>query len=112
MPNALPPQGSQLRCLARPYDGLEAQIAKFTDPRIAPVLRGLRESEAALAVMWAYDGRSWAECAAAAGLDRAVGERVRRKLKRLGARYMQRRSAARASTVVHRPVRTTPGEQV
>lgn len=105
MPNALPPQGPQAR---RPYDDLDAEFAKFTDPRIAPVLRGLQESEAALALLWAYGGGSWAESAAAAGLEPAAGEQVRRKLKRLGARYTQRRCAARAFTAVHRPVRSTP----
>ncbi|AVZ77994.1 hypothetical protein SLUN_38870 (plasmid) [Streptomyces lunaelactis] len=112
MPNALPPQGSHPRRTARPYDDLEAEFAKFTDPRIAPVLRGLQESEAALALLWAYGKGSWEESAAAAGLEPAVGEQVRRKLKRLGARYTQRSSAARAFTAGHRPVRATPRELV
>lgn len=102
MPNALPPQGSQPRRLIHPHDDLEAEFAKFTDHRIAPVLRGLQATEAALALDWAYSGGSWAEHAAAAGLNPAAGERVRRKLKRLGAGYTER-SAAHALTAVHRP---------
>ncbi|MGW0298132.1 hypothetical protein ACWDYK_15705 [Streptomyces anthocyanicus] len=112
MPNALPPQSSQPGRSARPYDDLEARLAEFTDPRITSVLRGLHESEAALALRWAFDGRSWAESAVAAGLAPAAGERVRRKLKRLGARYAQRISVARAFTAVHRPARATPRELV
>ncbi|MDX2576689.1 hypothetical protein PV332_14545 [Streptomyces scabiei] len=102
MPNALPPQGFKPRRPARRYNDLEAEFAKFTDPRIAPVLHGLQEAEAALALDWAYAGGSWAESAAAVGLAPAVGERVRRKLKRLGTRYTERCSAARAFTAVHR----------
>ncbi|WP_432159015.1 hypothetical protein [Streptomyces sp. bgisy153] len=102
MPNALPPHGNKPRRPARPYNDLEAEVAKFTDPRIAPVLRGLQDAEAAVALDWAYTGGSWAESAAAVGLAPAVGERVRRKLKRLGTRYTERCSAARAFTVAHR----------
>ena len=109
MPNVLPPQDSQPRRLARPYDDLETEFAKFIDPRIAPVLRGLQESEAALALMWAYGKGSWAESAAAAGLEPAAGERVRRKLKRLGDRYTQRHSAARAFTAVYATPRGLAG---
>ncbi|MCC9707358.1 hypothetical protein E4N62_19975 [Streptomyces sp. MNU76] len=36
------------------------------------------------------------------GLDPAAGERVRRKLKRLGDRYTER-SAAHVATTMHRP---------
>lgn len=104
MPNVLPPQQSRPRCHpTRPYSDLEAEFAKFTNRRIAPVLRGLTEPEAALALAWAYSADSWTETAAAVGLPSSAGERVRRKLKRLGVRYNER-SAEHAFAVAHRPV--------
>lgn len=103
MPNALPPQRTQPRRPIRSHDDLEAEFARFSDHRIAAVLRGLQPAEAALALDWAYAGGSWAESAAALGLVPEAGQRVRRKLKRLGARYTERCSAARAFTAVHRP---------
>ncbi|MEU9546279.1 hypothetical protein [Streptomyces mirabilis] len=101
MQNALP-LGVQPSRRTRPYGDLEAEFAKFNDPRIAPVLRGLQATEAELALDWAYAGGSWAERAVAAGLAPEAGNRVRRKLKRLGARHTER-SAARAFTDAHRP---------
>ncbi|MER7733020.1 hypothetical protein ABTX80_19245 [Streptomyces erythrochromogenes] len=77
---------------------------EFTDLRIPAVLRQLRPSERLVALHWARPGStSWSEAAArviALDADRlrgtapfALGERVRRKLKRLGARHTERTSA-------------------
>nr|WTB29592.1 hypothetical protein OG781_08900 [Streptomyces sp. NBC_00830] len=96
MPNALPPQEPQ-PCL-RP----DRRAVDFADKRINSVLRGLTDWEAALALAWARSGDSWGETAVAAGLPPAAGERVRRKLKRLGARYTER-SVERTFTEVVRP---------
>ncbi|MFG2340196.1 hypothetical protein [Streptomyces yangpuensis] len=78
--------------------------AEFTDPRISAVLRQLQPSERLVALQWARPGTtSWSEAAArviaveAARLEGivpfALGERVRRKLKRLGDRHTARTSA-------------------
>ncbi|MET9608455.1 hypothetical protein ABZZ17_25960 [Streptomyces sp. NPDC006512] len=83
--------------------GLPEELAladEFGDPRIAPVLRRLREPEERLARSWARDGEPWALTATAAGLPEAYGERVRRKLKRLGLRYS---AAAAAAPEARRP---------
>ncbi|HET6354626.1 hypothetical protein [Streptomyces sp.] len=68
------------------------------DPRIARVLAQLRPEERMVALAWAHPAvASWTEAAAAAGAPDpgALGERVRRKLKRLGARHKARARAAR-----------------
>lgn len=69
----------------------------FDDPRLASVLAGLTEAERAVAMAWAHPAiGTWTEAARFAGAAEpcACGERVRRKLKRLGAKHTQRAAAA------------------
>ncbi|MFE7236062.1 hypothetical protein ACFY3J_34075 [Streptomyces sp. NPDC001231] len=64
--------------------------ARPDDPRITRVLDQLRPKEELVALMWAHPSvTTWAEAAflAEATDPVAFGERVRRKLKRLGARH-------------------------
>ncbi|MEU4266172.1 hypothetical protein ACYCCF_30035 [Streptomyces argenteolus] len=63
------------------------------DARVRTVLRGLTPDEAAVAARWAQGAGTWAESALSANLPAAHGERVRRKLHRLGARQTQRAAA-------------------
>ncbi|MEU9118208.1 hypothetical protein AB0D04_42490 [Streptomyces sp. NPDC048483] len=74
----------------------EALAAELEEGRLASVLRALHPAEAAVARAWAMNGESWDRAAAAAGQPEAFGERVRRKLKRLGARHATRSEAAAA----------------
>ncbi|RPE26690.1 biotin-dependent enzyme [Streptomyces sp. Ag109_O5-1] len=70
----------------------------FDDPRVDAVLRGLTEDERRVAMAWAHPyADTWTEAARLAGAadPEAFGERVRRKLKRLGDRYTQRAAAVR-----------------
>ncbi|MFE1442982.1 hypothetical protein [Streptomyces sp. NPDC058739] len=70
----------------------------FDNPRLSAVLDGLTEAEHAVAMAWAHPTiATWTEAAQFAGAadPEALGERVRRKLKRLGARHTQRAAAAR-----------------
>lgn len=70
----------------------------FDDPGIDAVLRGLTEDERRVAMAWAHPyADTWTEAAQLAGAadPEAFGERVRRKLKRLGDRYTQRAAAVR-----------------
>ncbi|MEU3620745.1 hypothetical protein ABZ725_52230 [Streptomyces sp. NPDC006872] len=67
---------------------------KFTDSRIDSVLRRLHEAEEDLALGWARSTDSWAQAALAAGHPDTYGERVRRKLKRLGEQHTARTAAA------------------
>lgn len=71
-----------------------ALSAVFTDARIAAVLQELGSEEQSLAQAWAGSGDDWRKAAVAAGLPAEYGERLRRKLKRLGARYAARAQAA------------------
>ncbi|MFD7480373.1 hypothetical protein ACFV8Z_52120 [Streptomyces sp. NPDC059837] len=71
-----------------------ALAAELADSRLLAVLHGLAPDEAALARAWAASGESWARTALDAGLSTAHGERVRRKLKRLGTLYTARAAAA------------------
>ncbi|MFD5899676.1 hypothetical protein [Streptomyces sp. NPDC060366] len=93
MPMPLPQQEHHLN-----HHFLAGEFARFTDRRLAPVLRALASEEALLALTWAYGKTSWERAAASAGLPEACGERVRRKLKRLGARYLDRAAAAERRT--------------
>ncbi|MEV4559309.1 hypothetical protein AB0K51_20290 [Kitasatospora sp. NPDC049285] len=71
--------------------------AAFDDPRVAAVVAQLTRAERAVAMAWAHPSTgSWAEAARFAGRPdpEAFGERVRRKLKRLGDRYTARTRAA------------------
>ncbi|MFB6536557.1 hypothetical protein ACFCY8_28465 [Streptomyces noursei] len=87
-----------------PYEVLAGTLP--TDPRVATVLASLTPTERAVAMAWAdAQVTSWTEAAAIvlaaapARLTRlapaALGERVRRKLKRLGDRHTARAAAAR-----------------
>ncbi|MEU6593270.1 hypothetical protein ABZ923_29275 [Streptomyces sp. NPDC046881] len=67
--------------------------AELADSRLLAVLRTLAPDEAGLARAWAASGESWARTALNAGLSTAHGERVRRKLKRLGTLYTARAAA-------------------
>ncbi|MGW2331698.1 hypothetical protein ACWC5C_38940 [Streptomyces sp. NPDC001700] len=65
------------------------------EKQAATVFRWLKPDEQAVARAWALSGAaSWEEAAQSTGLSDAFGHRVRRKLKRLGERYEQRRSNA------------------
>jgi hypothetical protein len=66
----------------------------FTNTRIDAVLRGLDAKEAAVANLWASRNGSCADAALDLGFDADFGDRVRRKLSRLGARHTQRALAA------------------
>ncbi|MGW3361277.1 hypothetical protein ACWDFL_38930 [Streptomyces bungoensis] len=72
--------------------------ARPSDPRIIKVMAQLRPEEQLVALMWAHSSVStWAEAAFLVGASDplAFGNRVRRKLKRLGARHAARTQAAR-----------------
>ncbi|MFD4975329.1 hypothetical protein [Streptomyces sp. NPDC058424] len=74
--------------------------ARPNDPRIVRVMAQLRPEEQRVALTWAHSSVStWAEAAFLAGASDplAFGRRVRRKLKRLGARHAARAQAARQS---------------
>jgi len=62
--------------------------------RISTVLCGLTPEEQAVALFWARTGDSWEHAALETGLSAAYGERVRRKLKRLGSQHVRRSSAS------------------
>ncbi|MGA5822629.1 hypothetical protein ACPC54_32810 [Kitasatospora sp. NPDC094028] len=77
----------------------EALWSELADSRLLGVLRGLEPAEAEVAAAWAADpGANWTRAAAAADhpSPAAFGERVRRKLKRLGGRSTERALAAAA----------------
>ena len=76
--------------------------ADFDDPRIGAVLAGLTVEERRVAMAWAHPlTDSWTEAARFAGATdpEAFGERVRRKVKRLGIEYARRRASAVQKTV-------------
>ncbi|MFD5815615.1 hypothetical protein [Streptomyces sp. NPDC127038] len=84
--------GSTLHDLVR--GGLDPQEvatgAYLDDPRLAAILEALEPMERLVALTWAsWKVGSWEEAAALAGAPcpASVGERVRRKLKRLGRRH-------------------------
>ncbi|MEU6354963.1 hypothetical protein ABZ896_37575 [Streptomyces sp. NPDC047072] len=67
------------------------------ESRVAAVLRGLTPDEAGVAVRWAgTPDLSWREAALAERLPETLGERVRRKVKRLGAQHTARAAGAAA----------------
>ncbi|MFH8894505.1 hypothetical protein [Streptomyces sp. NPDC017949] len=78
----------------------EALFTELADSRIAAVIWELRTQEGeqgyAVAWNWASAGEGWAQAAADAGLPEAYGERIRRKLKRLGQRQTARDAARKA----------------
>ncbi|MFE4262741.1 hypothetical protein [Streptomyces sp. NPDC056883] len=67
---------------------------EFQDRRVGAVLRQLAEPEEKVARTWAAGADSWAVAAVDSAQHAAYGERVRRKLHRLGARQTERAAAA------------------
>ncbi|WP_416484428.1 hypothetical protein [Streptomyces sp. CL12] len=67
--------------------------SEFGDERLSFVLGGLTEQERRLVQTWAGLGGSWGEAASFQGLGVGTGERVRRKLRRLGAEQIRRAEA-------------------
>ncbi|MCX5215912.1 hypothetical protein OG689_42995 [Kitasatospora sp. NBC_00240] len=63
------------------------------DERVRSVLRRLKAEEKAVAALWAQGAGTWAEAALRAGLPETYGDRVRRKLHRLGAQQVERAGA-------------------
>jgi DNA-directed RNA polymerase specialized sigma24 family protein len=63
------------------------------DRPVEAVLDGLKDEERAVALAYAYGTGFWADAAKLAGVEdpEKAGERVRRKLKRLGNEYKKRR---------------------
>ncbi|WP_438297694.1 hypothetical protein [Streptomyces sp. HUAS TT7] len=72
----------------------EVLAAELADSRLVVVIRGLAPEEASTARVWASTAQTWDQAALAAGCPAAHGERVRRKLKRLGDRHTARSAAA------------------
>ena len=89
-----------LDVLADPRTPEDLVIARLGhDDRLGPILSMLKADERGVVDAYAGgDGLSWAEaaCMAGAAEPAAVGERVRRKLKRLGAEQQRRRDAQMA----------------
>ncbi|MFG2692356.1 hypothetical protein [Kitasatospora sp. NPDC048407] len=77
---------------------LAALMAELSDSRLASVLRKLPDDEATMAHHWADGTDSWTHAAETLGLPAAFGERVRRKLKRLGRQHTDRAAAAKVAT--------------
>jgi hypothetical protein len=77
----------------RPEDSVF--YGELEDPRVLAVLRSLKPAEAAVAAAYSSSRMTWAEAAAEAGVSdpAGFGERVRRKLKRLGACQLARTAA-------------------
>ncbi|WP_052758111.1 hypothetical protein [Streptomyces yangpuensis] len=71
----------------------EALWAELSDHRVTAVLRALSSEEGAVARRWAESGEAWSDAAVDAGMATSYGERVRRKLRRLGARQAERAAA-------------------
>lgn len=72
------------------------RVGGWHDPRVGRVLCQLQPEELRVAIAYG-DGRTWAEAALSCGMPEQYGERVRRKLRRLGAQLLDRgggRSAA------------------
>ncbi|MFE9912922.1 hypothetical protein [Streptomyces clavifer] len=67
---------------------------RLDDERVRTALRGLTPDEATVAARWAQGAGTWAESALSADLPAAYGERVHRKLHRLGARQVARAAGA------------------
>ncbi|MFJ3799928.1 hypothetical protein ACIPSJ_27045 [Streptomyces sp. NPDC090088] len=80
----------------RPEDQL--MLGEVEDPRVQAVLTHLAPAERAVAMAYAMQRMTWAQAAAegGAGNPDAFGERVRRKLKRLGAHRSTANSPAPA----------------
>ncbi|WP_157531434.1 MULTISPECIES: hypothetical protein [unclassified Kitasatospora] len=82
---------------SRPEDSLLAE--ELDDSRVPHVLRRLTPEEAVVAARWAADpDATWPGASLAAGHTEAFGERVRRKLRRLGNQHTERTAAAKKAT--------------
>lgn len=87
--------GDMRRCRRPRPDALPDLDGEFEDPRIGRVLAQLHPMERAVAIAYAYGGGiTWAEAEVNAGAPAGYGERVRRKLLRLGAQQTARTAAA------------------
>ncbi|MEU9575338.1 hypothetical protein AB0D62_36950 [Streptomyces massasporeus] len=85
--------------VAADVDLAHATGCVFEDARLNAVLRGLNETERRVVYAYAEGaGTTWAEAATAAGASdpHALGERVRRKAKRLAAEQRRRVEQRRA----------------
>ncbi len=73
-----------------------ALFKEVEDSRLATVLRALDPAEAAVALTYCSNDLTWTEAATQSGAadPKAIGERVRRKVKRLGRRVAAARNAA------------------
>lgn len=79
-------------------------LPEFRDPRIGRVLKKLKPGEREVADLYAgHDDMTWDRAAAAAGQPPAFGERVRRKLLRLGDEFESRQASG-----LHVPTTTRP----
>jgi hypothetical protein len=79
-------------------------LPEFRDPRIDRVLKKLKPGEREVADLYAvHDGMTWALAAAAAGQLPEFGERVRRKLRRLGDEVDSRQVSGRHVPTAARP---------
>ncbi|MER6781176.1 MULTISPECIES: hypothetical protein [unclassified Streptomyces] len=77
----------------RPEDTV---LGHVEDDRVREVLRSLTQAEKAVAAVYGSSRTTWTQAAQAAGAHdpAALGERVRRKLKRLGAQQARKTAAA------------------
>lgn len=82
------PWGMSSRTAAHP--STSSSTTSSATSASAGLLRGLTSDEVAVAARWAQGVGTWAESALSVRLPAAYGERVRRKLHRLGARQVQR----------------------
>jgi hypothetical protein len=81
------------------YRGPEQDfLSRERDIRASAVLKQLAAEELAMALAWAEHGGHWPEVASELGQDRKFGERVRRKLERLGKRHTDRAAEAERTT--------------
>ncbi|MET8367512.1 hypothetical protein ABZU53_28695 [Micromonospora sp. NPDC005194] len=88
----------------RSVEDLVLSLPEFRDPRIDRVLDKLKPGEREVADLYAgHDRMTWELAAAAAGQPPAVGERVRRKLDRLGKDFTSRQPGE-----LHVPNKTRP----
>ncbi|MEU5549035.1 hypothetical protein ABZ738_04630 [Micromonospora sp. NPDC047793] len=88
----------------RSVEELVLSLPEFRDPRIDRVLDKLKPGERKVADLYAvHDGMTWDLAAAAAGQPPAFGQRVRRKLNRLGKGFTSRQAGE-----LHIPTTTRP----
>ncbi|MFD0314611.1 hypothetical protein [Streptomyces flavalbus] len=73
-------------------------LSKETDARVSTVLKYLSAEELTMALEWAEHGGPWPVVANELGWERKFGERVRRKLSRLGERHTDRAAEAERTT--------------